>query len=313
MLQFKSTTLFLTIIIICSAFSIPTNFDNDTEVKFSWTAASGDVDHYNVYVSTNGNEYVLEAITAETFYIVNGEDGYTYKIKVQAVDAAGNVGPVSEESDPVMVSLTASYASITVLLEGPYESSKIMRSELTIPTISPYADARRVETVPTNAVDWVYVEIRSNETTKVRGESMFLLNDGSVIGRNGEAKANFYGLLPGDYYLVIRHRNHLAIMSRFPVSLVQSGDSSVVDLTIKDNVYTVGEANAVKELAPGISGMYAGDANCSNGVNSADYLIVKAESGSTGYHAGDCNMSGLVSSADFLVIKLNNGKDSQVP
>jgi len=78
------------------------DYNDDNELKFIWTPASGNVDHYDVYVSTDGSDYVLVGSTAETSYTVEGEDGHTYKIKVQAVDAEGNVGPMSEESDPVI-------------------------------------------------------------------------------------------------------------------------------------------------------------------------------------------------------------------
>lgn len=320
-LKIKSATALLTIIGVASIFLATSmdaahaaNYDNDTEVKFIWTAASGDVNHYNVYVSSDGGECVLTGSTFETSYIVKGEDGHTYKVKVEAVDAAGNVGPISEESDPVTVFLgPAASVNISVLLEGPYESDKTMRRELSIPTLSPYADARRVETVPENAVDWVYLEIRSDEKTMVRGESMFLLSDGNVVSSKDETRANFYNLSEGNYFVVIRHRNHLAIMSKFPVSLVQSGDSSV-DLTVKDNVY--GE-NVVKELASGIYGMYAGDIDQDGEIATTDFeawynafLI-----GESGYKASDVNLNSEISTADFEIWYNNflGGASSQVP
>ena len=102
-----TVTFFAIIGVIFILFSISTEagaeyYDNDTELKFIWTAASGNVDHYNVYVSTDGSDYVLVGSTTETFYIVEGEDGHTYRVKVEAVDVEGNVGPMSEESDPVI-------------------------------------------------------------------------------------------------------------------------------------------------------------------------------------------------------------------
>ena len=290
--------------VIVILFSMPIkadaiSYDNDISLDFVWEAASGDVDHYNVYVSTDSGDYVLDGITSETSYTVTGSDGHTYRVKVAAVDAAGNVGPMSEESAPVTVFLgPPTYANITVFLEGPYESDKIMRTELTIPTISPYADARGVKTVPANAVDWVYVEIRSDETTTVRGKSMFLLSNGSIVDRDGEKRANFYDLPTGDYYLVIRHRNHLAIMSKSPVSFVQSGDSQV-DLTAKDNVFS--EANAVKELEadPDIYGMYAGDANGDGRIRSSDKNDYwRPQLLTSGYKSGDFNLDGKVRSSD---------------
>jgi len=321
-MKLKFTDMLLAIISVIFIFSpisievSAVDYDNDTELKFTWTAASGNVDHYNVYVSTDGGEYALTGTTSETSYIVTGSDGLTYKIKVEAVDAAGNVGPMSEESDSVTVSLTASYANITVLLEGPYESAKTMRTGLTIPTLSPYADARTVATVPANAVDWVYVEIRSDKTTTVRGESMFLLSDGSIVDGKDETRANFHNLPPGNYYLVIHHRNHLPIMSKFPVPLVESGSSSVV-LTVKDNVYTVGEANAMKELETGIYGMYAGDASPNGRITIGDFDVWSNSfiTRDSGYKASDLNLNGLVTISDFDIWSNNflSRPSSQVP
>jgi hypothetical protein len=82
--------------------AVAVSYDNDNELDFTWTAASGNVDHYNVYVSNDGGEYILVGTTSETSYVVNGQNGSTYKIKVQAADAAGNVGLMSEESDSVI-------------------------------------------------------------------------------------------------------------------------------------------------------------------------------------------------------------------
>jgi fibronectin type 3 domain-containing protein len=126
-----TVTFFVMIGVIFILFSISTeadadDYDDDTELKFIWTPASGDVDHYDVYVSTDGSDYVLVGSTTETFYIVEGEDGHTYRVKVEAVDAAGNVGPMSDESDPVIcdtspsesvTDLRASVSGNNILLE----------------------------------------------------------------------------------------------------------------------------------------------------------------------------------------------------
>lgn len=101
-----TTTILAIIGVILILFSIPieagaVDYDNGTSLKFIWEAASGDVDHYNVYVSTDGDEYVLVGSPSETSYTVTCSDGHTYRVKVEAVDAAGNVGPMSLESDPV--------------------------------------------------------------------------------------------------------------------------------------------------------------------------------------------------------------------
>ncbi len=84
-------------------------YDNDSSLDYSWTSASGPVDHYNIYVSVNGGNFVLVDITVgmtPTYTFEGAENASTYQITVQAVDAFGNTGPQSDPSDPVTVDLT---------------------------------------------------------------------------------------------------------------------------------------------------------------------------------------------------------------
>ena len=124
-------------------FSIPIEagaikHDNDTSLKFTWSPASGNVDHYNVYMYTekdknkdkdkdknkdkdkdkDKDEYVLVAITSETTYTINSKAKYTYKVKVEAVDAAGNVGPMSDESEPVICDPIEPVADLRASVSG---------------------------------------------------------------------------------------------------------------------------------------------------------------------------------------------------
>ncbi|RKY02378.1 hypothetical protein DRP77_08035 [Candidatus Poribacteria bacterium] len=81
------------------------DYDDDTDVDFVWSPASGPVYAYKVFLSVDGGGYRLAGTTRTTSYRVRGEDCRIYRIKVQAVDARGNAGPVSDESDPVIVVL----------------------------------------------------------------------------------------------------------------------------------------------------------------------------------------------------------------
>ena len=50
--------------LIFISFSMPigagtVDYNDDTELSFIWEAASGDVDHYKVYLSTDWGKYVL--------------------------------------------------------------------------------------------------------------------------------------------------------------------------------------------------------------------------------------------------------------
>lgn len=86
--------------------------DDDTVLEFYWEPATGNVDHYNVYLSTDGSDYVFVgttpiAPTQDNPYAVpiNAVDGRIYRLKVEAADSEGNVGPMSEPSDPVICKL----------------------------------------------------------------------------------------------------------------------------------------------------------------------------------------------------------------
>ena len=86
--------------------------DDDTQIDFIWREATGNPHHYNVYVSVDEEEYIREKRTTKTnSYTVMGENGRSYRVKVEAEDANGNVGPMSEESDLVICQISTSFTS----------------------------------------------------------------------------------------------------------------------------------------------------------------------------------------------------------
>ena len=78
-------------------------YDNDKELEFSWQSATDNikVDHYEVHLSEDGGEYKLQESVEEENYTASGEDGKEYKLKVVAVDSAGNGGPATESEEIV--------------------------------------------------------------------------------------------------------------------------------------------------------------------------------------------------------------------
>jgi len=77
----------------------------DSPLGFEWTHASGAVDHYNVYLSVDGDPFeLLEEVTDNTCQ-VDAQEGRTYVLQVEAEDALGQVGPMSDPSDEVSVFL----------------------------------------------------------------------------------------------------------------------------------------------------------------------------------------------------------------
>ena len=78
-------------------------FDNDKDLEFSWESATDNikVDHYEVHRSVDGGAYELLESVDDEEYTVTGEDGKNYKVKVMAVDPAGNKGPATESEEIV--------------------------------------------------------------------------------------------------------------------------------------------------------------------------------------------------------------------
>jgi hypothetical protein len=70
-------------------------------------------------------------------------------------------------------------------------------------------------------VDWVMVELRdaNDSTVVVATRSGLLRADGWIADTDGSSPLRFFGTPMGVYYVVIRHRNHLGIMSEAPIYL----------------------------------------------------------------------------------------------
>ena len=83
--------------------------------------------------------------------------------------------------------------------------------------------ASTVTSIPDSVVDWVLVELRTGTAsgTKVATRAAFLKSDGTIVDTNGISPLQFTGLGDGNYYVVVRHRNHLAIMSAVSNSIKQ--------------------------------------------------------------------------------------------
>ena len=95
-------------------------YDDDTSLDFTWTASSDDVgvDHYNVYVSVDGGDYAATTTTASNSVAISGENGHSYRVKVQAEDAAGKVSTFSEASNAVICDTTSVPTGSVVINSG---------------------------------------------------------------------------------------------------------------------------------------------------------------------------------------------------
>jgi hypothetical protein len=109
--------------------------------------------------------------------------------------------------------------------------------------------------------------------------------------------------------MVIKHRNHIDIMSSEPVSL--SSNSALYDFTIAQNKAFGNEPQI--NLGNGKWGMYAGDGDYNSLINVIDYGSVGNHLFETGYKFGDLDMNGIVNVIDYGKTNQNLFRASQVP
>ena len=157
-------------------------------------------------------------------------------------------------------------------------------------------------------VDWMLLELRDVEdpVKRVAAKATLLQRDGDVINaETGSTNIVFRGVPPGDYYVVLRHRNHIGVMTATRLSLTET--ATVIDFTQPS--YAV-YGNNQRYLAGDKAFLWAGDANNSNSVVgsgpgsdanimlgslliSPDNTLVTTHFKMAGYYATDLNLDGL--------------------
>ena len=196
-----------------------------------------------------------------------------------------------------------------IFLQGPYNNGTMTTNLKTsgyLPLIQPYNNSpfnysgtESVSSIPSGVVDWILLELRSTTTTIVAQRAAFLRSDGMIADLDGVSPVIFPGLVSDNYYLVVKHRNHLAIMSANPV-LVSPANTLFNFTTAQTQAFGT---NSMKDLGSSKYGLYSGDANGDgtikyNGANNDRGLIYsKIGSGNTnnvwsGYSGCDLNLDG---------------------
>jgi len=206
--------------------------------------------------------------------------------------------------------------SARVLLEGPYnngEISKNLNQTGYLPTNQPYdatpwiySGSESVGGLNENTSDWVLVELRSDPTTTLARRSAFIDKDGNIVDLDGISQVKFEGIAPGDYYLVVHHRNHLSVMSANTIYFDNSGSTSYDFTTGIEQYY---QNSGAIQLPDGSWAMITGNTDGSSQVNQADLDNWTPEAGLKGYYPGDFNFDTEVDNKDkndFLIPSMDS-------
>jgi len=218
--------------------------------------------------------------------------------------------------------------SVKVLLEGaqnglsPLMHTKLRQDNL-IPINQPYNTApwnyagtesvASVSAFPSNMVDWVLVELREGTpsatgakgTTIIEMQAGILLENGNIVGTDGVSDLVFNSLSLGiDYHVLIRHRNHLDIISN---STVTASTNMVYDFT--SSVATAFGGQQLKLMPNGLYAMYAADYTIDGVIQITDFSEWKIQPSILfTYFVTDGNMDGVVQTTDYDIWVPNKAK-----
>jgi hypothetical protein len=214
-------------------------------------------------------------------------------------------------------------------LQGPFSGGAMtttLNSGGLLPLIQPYSATpfsySGTENVATGffasnptVVDWVLIQLRSTSGgAAVATAAALLKSDGTVVDVDGTSAVPISSITTaGSYFIVVKHRNHLSIMSAAAVAL--STSSALYNFTTAQ-AQAFG-TNPMIALTGGVFGLYAGDSNVDGQVTALDFNTWNAntKAGQVGYVADDMNLDGQVTALDFNVWNANTklGAATKVP
>ncbi|MEZ5476633.1 MAG: SdrD B-like domain-containing protein [Thiolinea sp.] len=257
----------------------------------SWDPDSGDVEQQGLGYSLAGgvdqDRFSIDPLTGELHFLEapvyrqpadsNGDNDYELVVRVMDDQglADSKALKVSVIADPAntLLSLQA-----RALLQGPYDAgSGLMHDDLrtqgVLPTAQPFLDLfgyTGTETLHPDLlategadapVDWMLLELRAatSPAQVLAAKAVLVQSDGDLMDAGtGSTSLDFIGLEAGDYYVSLRHRNHLGIMSAVPWSLNTNG-ITMLDFSLTETAVQGGEPARLS--TGGVALLWSGDSN----------------------------------------------------
>lgn len=227
--------------------------------------------------------------------------------------------------------------AVKVFLEGPYSKEAdsmycLYTPDLEDKNISPYPDEKRCSkpfpAFGKRIADWIYIELWDyppygltsadpKRGRKIDSTSAFLLSDGTVASVDGNKYLSFGSLVDDSYYVVVKHRNHMPVMSAKKITLAAGKAPeaiNTIDFTASmENAFD--KAGAVTMQYPLKDGakdgtrllMYAGEIIDDGQILSSDmkYIIMETGNSKNKYNSADLDFDGTVLPLDKLKCNIN--------
>jgi CshA-type fibril repeat protein len=327
---------------------------NDTDIDGAINPATLDLDPATPGIQTTftvvgQGTYVANPVTGQvTFTPVLDFSGTTTPVTYSVCD---NGTPLPAQCATATITVTVIFDPIAklqlkVMLQGALigTSNGLMRDDLRaggyLPLTEPYtalANTRFTHVgggggetttaavlaanagTPDAIVDWVFVELRNAADSSVvlQTRSALVQRDGDVVSAaDGVSKLNFTGIVGQQYFISVKHRNHLGAMTAAKVAM--NNNATVVDFVTATNTQVYDRPGATNYngaemvTVQGIRALWAGNTNANTKVkyqgtatdNTTILTQVLGFAGNTaatynynnafGYFMGDVNMDGKV-------------------
>ena len=205
-------------------------------------------------------------------------------------------------------------AKLRVYLEGAWNGTNLSAAT-NIPLSQPYNTTpwnyygTETQTVlPTGAIDWVLIEAKSSIGGAVLDRrACLLMSNGTLRELDGTEGAKLRNLTAGSYYLVVRHRNHLPVISANAVVL-----PNATAYSFTTSATSASGSESLKHIGS-IYALYAGDIGSDGTITNTDFNQYTTQSSQYGYRNADCNMNGVVETIDFNLYRQNSSRMAIAP
>ncbi|MEM6343669.1 MAG: FG-GAP-like repeat-containing protein [Bacteroidota bacterium] len=214
---------------------------------------------------------------------------------------------------------------IKAFLEGTYAGSDSMRASLVniLPLTDPFglgstADSDVMDKTGALApVDWVVVELRAKADPTIILDSVaaIIRANGEVVSPLGKEAVTFPDFEIGEYYVALRHANHLGVMTANTVTV--NADAPLLDFSDPTTAVFSNGGPAMKN-DNGVMLLWSGDANSDGTINAVDNInFWQVENGQPynyGINQADFNLDATVNAVDLnLYWLINNSRIEQLP
>lgn len=208
----------------------------------------------------------------------------------------------------------------TALLQGAYSTGGQMqvgsgfftKIPLTQPYNRPpwnYAGTESIATRPANMIDWVLLEIYNPaDTSLLETKAALLLNTGAIVDASYVSNPTVGGVYFSNvvannpYYLVVRHRNHLAVISRTTISLP---NTTTYSFTNFNNV--MGGTPQVANMGNNFYALLAADYSADGVISVVDFNgYAQLPLPINQYTDSDFNLDSNVTTTDFNLYRPNS-------